>query len=390
MRILMISDVYFPRINGVSTSIRSFREALQAHGDTVWLVAPAYGPDDERDDTLLRVPGRPVPFDPEDRLMHRRAVQEALARLADEPLDVVHVQTPFLAHYAGCRFARRRGLPVLATYHTLFEEYFHHYVPFLPRVLTRPAARALTRSQCRALDHLIVPSRPMESVLRGYGVRTPMTVLPTGLQLDAFEGGDGARFCAAHRIPADRPLLVHIGRVAHEKNIPFLLDVLDRLRHRRPDVLLVIAGEGPARSDLERRARRMGLMPHLRFVGYLDRRGALLDCYKAGDVFVFASRTETQGLVLLEAMALGVPVVSTAHLGTRDILQPGCGALVAEDDVEDFAAKVLRLLDDPDLRTRLGEAGRRWAQRWSAEAQAERLHALYESLCRPAPHATAA
>ena len=172
-------------------------------------------------------------------------------------------------------------------------------------------------------------------------------------------------------------MLLYVGRVAFEKNVGFLLRVLPRVRRDIPDALLVVCGEGPALAKLTRLARALGLMEAVRFVGYLDRTTHLLDCYRAADAFVFASRTETQGLVLLEAMALGVPVVSTAVMGTRDIVGPERGALVAADDEEDFAEKVVRLLRDRALRARLSAEGREYARTWSATALALRMEAFY-------------
>jgi glycosyltransferase involved in cell wall biosynthesis len=168
--------------------------------------------------------------------------------------------------------------------------------------------------------------------------------------------------------------------VAFEKNIDFLLRVVRELKRSHPDILLIIAGEGPAERHLRRLSQRLGLTDNVLFVGYLSRQGALADCYRAGDAFVFASRTETQGLVLLEAMSLGVPVVSTAIMGTRDILLGGQGALVAEENAVDFASKVRRLLDDADLRQRLGEQGREYAHQWTAEGPAQALLAFYEEM----------
>jgi glycosyltransferase involved in cell wall biosynthesis len=147
-----------------------------------------------------------------------------------------------------------------------------------------------------------------------------------------------------------------------------------------PETLLVVCGEGPAEARLARLARELGIAAAVRFVGYLDRATRLLDCYRAADAFVFASRTETQGLVLLEAMALGVPVVSTAVMGTRDIVEPGRGAMVAADDEADFAACVTRVLRDPLLRARLGAEGREHARGWSASALARRMEAFYRTV----------
>jgi glycosyltransferase involved in cell wall biosynthesis len=292
----------------------------------------------------------------------------------------VHIQTPFVAHYAGARFARRAGIPSVATYHTFFEEYLHHYVPVMPRRIGRFMARHFTRSQCADVQALIAPSDPMRDVLLEYGVSTPIHVLPTGLPSDRFMPGNGERFRAQAQIPAGRPLVTYVGRVAHEKNIEFLVKVFVEVRRTVPAAMLVIAGEGPARESLRQMAARLGLEGDVHFAGYLDRNTALLDCYAAANVFAFASRTETQGLVLLEAMAQGAPIVSTAELGTRSILKPDCGALVVEEKLQPFAAAVTRLLQDENLRNDLAERGRIYAKTWSSAVMARRLADLYQSL----------
>jgi 1,2-diacylglycerol 3-alpha-glucosyltransferase len=175
-------------------------------------------------------------------------------------------------------------------------------------------------------------------------------------------------------------MLLYVGRVAYEKNIDFLLRALERALAQIPDLLLTIAGEGPALPSLQRLVAKLNLQEHVMFVGYLDRRGALLDCYRSADAFVFASRTETQGLVLLEAMALGVPVISTAVMGTRDIVGPGRGALVPEDNDSDFARSIVKLLKDAALRVRLRTEGRAYAAEWNAGALAGRLVDAYREV----------
>lgn len=391
MRILYVSDVYFPRVNGVSTSIQTFRRELARRGHDSTLVAPEYPAAYPVEAGVLRVPSRYLPLDPEDRALRPRALRRAESDLARERFDLVHVQTPFLAHYSGLRLARRLGVPCIATYHTLFEEYLYHYVPAVPRAALRALARRVSRAQCNALDAVVVPSSAMRDTLARYGVTAPTEIVPTGIPLADFACGDGTRFRADRGIDPARPLLLYVGRVAFEKNIAFLLRVLARVRASRPDALLVICGEGPAVRSLQRAAHALGVASSVLFAGYLDRASALLDCYRAADVFVFASRTETQGLVLLEAMALGVPVVSTAVMGTRDIVGPGRGALVARDDEADFAAQVTRLLGDRALRERLGREAREYARDWSAAAMAERMEAFYRRVveraraggCRP-------
>jgi 1,2-diacylglycerol 3-alpha-glucosyltransferase len=384
MRVLFVSDVYFPRVNGVSTSIRTFRGDLTRLGVESVLVTPAYpGAQEDTDRSIIRLPSGGVPRDPEDRRFRGGPLKRALNAGLAAQVDLVHIHTPFIAHYAGVRFAREHGLPVVATYHTFFEDYLHHYVPILPRGIGRFLARRFTRAQCSDVAALISPSAPMRDALLAYGVTTPIEVLPTGLPAESYTRGDGARFRQQFDLPADRPLLLYVGRVAFEKNIDFLLRMFVRLRARRPDALFVIAGEGPALPHLVKLARELGIDAHVRFIGYLDRGTDLPNCYAAGDAFVFASRTETQGLVLLEAMAQGTPVVSTAELGTRSILTPGCGAFVVAEDEDEIAhATVSALalpLDDP-RRAQL----RSHARSWASEAMARRLISFYEGVLETA------
>jgi 1,2-diacylglycerol 3-alpha-glucosyltransferase len=385
-RVLFVSDVYFPRVNGVSTSIRTFRQDLSACGVDTLLVVPSYdqsATSNERaadEPGILRVASSAIPKDPEDRRMRWGPLNRVLASIPQGHVDLVHIQTPFVAHYAAARYARSVGIPCVATYHTFFEEYLHHYVPVLPRRIGRFMARHFTRSQCADVQTLIAPSDPMRDVLLEYGVSTPIHVLPTGLPADRFIPGNAERFRTQAQIPAGRPLVTYVGRVAHEKNIEFLVKVFVEVRRTVPAAMLVIAGEGPARESLRQMVVRLGLERDVHFAGYLDRNTALLDCYAAANVFVFASRTETQGLVLLEAMAQGAPIVSTAELGTRSVLKAGCGALVVEEKLQPFSAAVTQLLQDENLRNDLAERGRTYAKTWSSAVMARRLADLYESL----------
>lgn len=390
MKILMISDVYFPRVNGVSTSIQTFRRELVMLGHEVDLIAPAYPLPYTEDHRTLRVRSRYLLFDPEDRMMIPGDVRRLLPRLRESSYDLVHIQTPCVAHYQGIDIANLLNIPRVETYHTFFEEYLFHYVPVVPKALVRALSRRFSRSQCNQLDALVVPSTAMRDKLVEYGVRVPMHVVPTGIPLAQFAAGDGDVFRVAHGIPNDRRVLLFVGRVAFEKNVDFLLRALERAVSVIPDLLLVIAGEGPAQASLRRLAAKLNLQEHVLFVGYLDRRDALLDCYRAADAFVFASRTETQGLVLLEAMALGIPVISTAVMGTRDIVGPERGALVPDDDEADFAEHIIRLMRDGDLRARLAEEGRAYVREWHADTLARKLVATYQDVLAAYPAARAA
>ena len=393
MHILMISDVYFPRVNGVSTSIHTFIQAHKKLGNQVTLVCPDYSAPEEQskidalEDSIIRLPARKILFDPEDRLIKAATYEILKGSVKNEHFDLIHIQTPFMAHRFGLRLAKELKLPVVETYHTYFEEYFHHYIPFVPKAILKSLSRSITRRQCNKLDAVIVPSSAMQSVLADYGIHKPIKIIPTGLQLNEFENGDGTRFRQKHAIPESRPVLTYVGRVALEKNIAFLLQVLVKVKHHIPDVLLVIAGEGPARDSLHKLTKQLGIEDNVIFIGYMDRATELLDCYKAGNAFVFASRTETQGLVLLEALACGLPVISTAVMGTKDVLnEEDGGCLIADDNnINDFTQKTVKLLTDAQLQHRLSHQGQEYVLQWTAMHFAQKVTKYYQTITNPVP-----
>ncbi|MFH1870280.1 MAG: glycosyltransferase [Pseudomonadota bacterium] len=388
MHVLMISDVYFPRINGVSTSIQTFHTTLARLGVRVTIVAPDYpgtNSEADADEDIQRLPSRAVPLDPEDRLMrwsHLAQLDRRLANAYSCDIDLVHVQTPFAAHYAGLRLARARGIPCIASYHTHFEEYLFHYIRFLPRSALRYAARRLARHQCAALDAIVVPSQPMAATLRAYGITAPLHVIPTGLPESQFLRGDRQRFRETWAIAPQRKLALFVGRAAFEKNIGFLLEMTALARRQQPLLMLVIAGEGPALPALRRQAAELGIEDHVRFVGYLPRESGLRDCYAAADVFTFASHTETQGLVLLEAMAIGLPVLAIPALGAAEIIDPARGAMPAGETPEEFAGQLVALLNQPARLLAMAGEAIAFARQWDAATQGARLAALYRQLLR--------
>lgn len=311
-------------------------------------------------------------------------MRDVFAQLVQRDWDVIHIHTPFRAHTLGVRLRRARGLRAVETYHTYFEEYAAHYLPWLPAPLLKYVARRVSRKLCGEVDHLIVPTAEMVEVLSAYGIATPSTVLPTGIDLREFAGGDGQAFRRVHGIEPDRPVLLTVSRLALEKNIDFLLQAVRRLVPDFPHLLFLIAGEGPDAARLKALTATLHMEEHVRFFGNLDRRTTLLDCYRAADAFVFASPTETQGLVLIEAMALGVPIVSTAVMGTATVLRDTNSAVVSEADVQAFADDVARVLRQPELRSQLSRCGPRDAERWSAPVLMREAVGVYAGVAVPA------
>ena len=380
MRILMISDVYFPRINGVSTSIQTFKRELEIAGHEVYLIAPSYPEPMVDDDTILRIESRGVALDPEDRMMKYRKLINQLPQLREKGFDLVHINTPFVAHYAGLTLARKLDIPCITTYHTLFEEYLYHYIPWIPKSVLRWAARSFSVSQCQALDGIITPSSIIASLLQQYGISNPIVTIPTGIDVSDFESGNGDKFRDSLGIEPHKKLLLNVSRIAYEKNISRLLEVAQDLLKKSRDIHLVIAGEGPAKQSYIQQARDMGIADHVSFIGYLDRSTDLIDCYHSADLFVFSSKTETQGLVLLEAMAAGTPVVAIAEMGTKEVLQDGLGVKITDGTVSDFSAKIVEVLDQPDLHNTLSESAKLYAKDWDSSRLSARMAEYYVSI----------
>jgi 1,2-diacylglycerol 3-alpha-glucosyltransferase len=380
LKILFISDVYFPRINGVSTSIDTFVGQFKELGHEVTLIAPEYGIKTRDESWIKRIPARSIYFDPEDKLMKYGRALDRVVELRRENYDIIHIHTPFVAHYLGRKLSHLLDIPCVETYHTFFEDYLHHYLPFIPKSVAKSIARNISRRQCNSVNAIIAPSQPMLDVLRQYGVKTRAEVIPTGLQAHSFDDADGKAFRVKYGISVYRPVALFVGRVAYEKNIGFLLHMMVELKKQLPDALLVIAGEGPAEHHLKAKTSSLGLQDNVHFIGYLDRgTNELNACYRAADVFVFASTSETQGLVLLEAMAQAVPVVAIAELGTKSILIEGEGALIAPEKADIFAEKVHELLSNEAKRLALGKVAHHYAlKRWTSRVQAERMIGFYE------------
>ena len=379
MNILMVSDVYFPRINGVSTSIQTFKNEFEQLGHQVSLIAPDYNHESKSDEKhIYRISSRAIPYDPEDRMMSYKAILRLSSMLEKQNFDLIHIHTPFVAHYAGVKLGKILNIPCIATYHTLFEEYLYHYIPLVPKQILRFFARRFSSSQNDQVQGVIAPSSIIVNLLKEYGVQNNITIIPTGIDSKKFATGNPDNFKSTHNVPANKRILLNVSRIAFEKNMGVLIEMLQYVKQEIPDIHLVIAGEGPAKKSYMELANKLGLNDTISFVGYLDRDTELVDCYHSADVFVFSSKTETQGLVLLEAMAAGTPVVSVAEMGTRDVLKDCLAAKITTGEVRDFAEKVISVLKNQDILNSLTSEAKPYAATWDSTALAKKMLEFYQ------------
>jgi 1,2-diacylglycerol 3-alpha-glucosyltransferase len=316
------TECYKPIVNGVVASIDALRDGLCAHGVEVTTIAPHFPHfiDAERD--VVRVPSLPLPTQTAYRLCLPYLNADDRARVRG--IDLVHAHSPFVTGWMGASYARRHRIPLVFTYHTRLDAYAH-YAPF-DRGTTERAMIELTRRYANSADAVVVPTAAMEIHLRELGVHAPIAVVPSAIDVERFAAGRRSTLVRARLGAAgDAPLVLVVSRLGMEKNVELVLDALPLL----PQLRLAVVGEGPHRGALEARALRLGVAGRVRFTGALSR-DRLPDVYASVDAFVFPSTTETQGLVLVEALAAGLRVVAADSAASRDVLGTA-GRIVAAD-----------------------------------------------------------
>jgi glycosyltransferase involved in cell wall biosynthesis len=322
VRVGFFTECYRPIVNGVVASIDALRDGLCAHGVDVTTVAPHFPHfvDDASD--VVRVPSLPLPTQTAYRLCVPYLNADDRRRVRG--IDLVHAHSPFVTGWMGASYARRRNIPLVFTYHTRLDAYAH-YAPF-DRATTERAMVELTRRYANFADAVIVPTNAMESLLREFGVHAPIAVVPSAIDVERFAAGRRSALVRARLGATDgAPLALVVSRLGMEKNVELALDALARM----PELRLAVVGEGPHRAALEERAARLGVADRVRFTGALGRE-RLPDVYASADAFVFPSTTDTQGLVLAEALAAGLPVVAADSEASRDVLGEA-GRIVAPD-----------------------------------------------------------
>jgi 1,2-diacylglycerol 3-alpha-glucosyltransferase len=376
MRIGFFADSYKPYVSGVVQSIDSFTCELRRRGHHIEIFAPGY-PNCSRPDEpgVYRFPSFHTPIYPEFYI--GIPVSRGLMKHVRElELDVIHVHSPFVLGHVGASVARRLGLPLVFTYHTLYDQYVH-YFPFA-KGLAQRAMIALSRQFCNRCDLVITPTGVIERLLRGYGVGVPIVSIPTGIQIGLFEAGDRNFLRERHAMAAEEKILLFVGRLSKEKNLDSLFRIFAGVLRRCPNATLVLAGSGPGEKELHDLAVQMGIESKLVFAGRLSQVD-VAGAYNSADLFVFPSVTETQGLVLAEAMASGLAVVAMAAFGSLAIVKEGVtGYLCDTEDV--FEERIIELLQDGELRRRMGQVAAARARKFSVENVAFRLERAYQAL----------
>src|SRR3972149_11872687 len=375
----IFSECFEPTINGVVISIKTFRSELTKMGHEVFVIAPAtkdknYHNDDEK---IIRVPSISLPgknYYP----LGIPYFSHLSKKLAPLNLDIIHVQHLFGMGRAGRKVARNLNLPLVYTYHTLLTEYAH-YVPFF-KGITKKVLIKLSRDFANSADLVITPTSQIRDLLRSYGVKSRIEPVPTGIFLENYQKLSSDELKKEFKINPDEKVLLNVGRLAPEKNLSFLLQAFKKIHSEFPKCHLLIVGGGEEEKRYQLEVENLGLKENVTMTGYLEHEKTN-HIFAEADIFVMPSLTETQGIVVAEAFAGGIPCVAVNKFGPSEIVQDGkSGYLTTPGDVDKFAQKTLKLLKDDQLREQMSKNAIIRAQDFSATKTAQKLATLYQEL----------
>lgn len=377
MHIAYFTNFYLPVVNGVVRSVQVFRDAFTRMGHNVFVFAQ----EDDYEDTepfIFRYPSLRLPLavDIPTALPVSPFVDQLIPKLK---LDVIHTHHPFLLGQTAATKARDYNLPLVFTFHTQYQEYTH-YIPFpQEQVQEFIKTRVINwmKEFMRKCQHIIIPSESMKSILiHEYGLVDRFTVIPTGIDITPFKKADGSAVRSGWNWNDDK-VIISAGRLAEEKNWGTLLRAFAIAQQALPDIHLVLLGDGPQADALKLMTGELGISDRVTFTGNVPFE-EMPDYLKAADMFAFASITETQGLVTLEAMAAGLPIVAVDGAGTKDILEDGRQGFLTENDPQDLANGLIKVLESSSLMSRFRSAALRTSRTYDNMRLARKMLKVYE------------
>ncbi len=386
MNILIFTNTFTPHVGGVARSVEAFTAEYRKRGHRVLVVAPEF-PDMPKDEVDVVRISAIQHFNASDFSVALPLHADLSETLDDFQPDIVHAQHPFLLGMTALRVARYRQLPLVFTHHTLYEQYTH-YVPGDSPALKRFAINLATR-YANLCDQVFAPSESIQALLQKRGVITTINVVPTGVRLENFAQGDGRGVREQMGIPEDAFVVGHLGRLAPEKNLEFLAQAVADFVGSHPQAHFMVIGTGPSEDAMRKIFARAGIAARLHIVGILQQQ-PLADALHAMDVFAFASQSETQGMVLTEAMAAGLPVVALDAPGAREVVKDQHnGRLLLEESSATFNAALQWIAElVPEQLRDLKQAALDTAAAFSMPCSVDKALACYASI-KPNPSAGA-
>lgn len=376
MKIIMVTDVYKPVINGVSFSTDIISTALRNDGHEVIIISPQY-PHYTSEKDHLCLWSFTFLFDKQQRVA-LPLPRPLIHLLKKTEWDIIHIHTPFSVGLLGLWLGKNKKAIKIFTYHTIFEEYTH-YIP-LPKKAMKWVAIKLSYYFCNACDGVIAPSLDIQSLLLSYGVKKPIFVLPTPISSNDFDSDKNiSPYENNFNCINKSKICLYVGRLAKEKNLEFLLLSFKRIHHKNNLTKLILIGNGPYMGALKKLVTKLELEQHVFFVGFIPRQ-QLSRWYQHAHLFLFTSTTETQGLSLSEALHFGLPAVIVDGPGTRDLITDGINGYIVDCNEEAFSQKSIALLQDDELRKKFSACAKQSVEKLYVRNVIQSLLKIYQGL----------
>jgi glycosyltransferase involved in cell wall biosynthesis len=370
----MLADIYRPHISGVTLYIAENKRVLEDLGHEVTVFT--FGvPDPSDEPGVVRSPGLPITHEKYYlNIRYSPAAKQKLLRM-----DVVHCHHPFISGRIALNYCRPVHIPIVFTNHTRYDLYLKSYLPIIPGLFGDAFLQVYMQSFCKSVDAVISPSEGMKGVLEDLGVNTPIQVIPNGVDLSSF-AGDVVPFPRVdYGYSPEDILFIYSGRLAPEKDLPFLLRCFAQLAAHHPKARLILAGTGPDTGDLQLEAKELGLEETVQFIGLVDYVN-MPRLLAMSDVFVTASSSEVHPLSVIEAMACGLPVIGIISPGISDTVKDGVTGELTVLDEKAFTSKMARMITDPEYRKHLGAAARESIRFCDLHTTARQVESLYQEL----------
>ena len=372
LSIAMFSDSALPILNGVSVSIDALIRQLREMGHSVHLFTSRYPGHSESDPNTHRCFALETPI-AKDYPLALPPFYGQLREFRQVEFDLVHTHTPITVGFVGLRSAESHDIPIVSTYHTLYDKY-QHYIPLMPKRYLRYKVAKHTNYYYNRANQIITPSEAAAKWLHRHSVYKPITVIPTGVPNPKTFNQEETRRKLGIR-PQDRVIL-YVGRIALEKNVGLLIEMAQIAMKRDPQLRLWLVGDGPAKETFRKQARELGIGDRVKFVGFVDRPD-VDQYYVAADIFVFSSMTETQGLVVVEAMTYGLPAIVVKGGGAGAAIEDDVNGFLVPPEAGIMADHVLNVLNDEQTYERLSDGARHTSMQYTVSAMAERVLSVY-------------
>lgn len=380
MKVLITTDLYNVSTNGVVTSVRNLMEELEGKGHEVRVLTFSEDIESYKEGNIYYIKSVSIDFvypDVRMPISYRNWLVDEL--IAWKP-DVIHSQCEFFSYQFAQRIARKTGAPLVHTYHTLYEDYVNYVIP--SKRVGKHAVRKLSRMRLKKSQKIIAPTNKVQKILRGYGMENDICVVPSGLDLKKYDYQMSAEERKAKRqaldIPEENQVLLNLGRLGTEKNVEELIELFAEARKENPKLTFLIVGDGPAKDDLENKAKQLGVEADVIFTGMIPS-NLVREYYQLGDVFISASTSETQGLTYIEAAANGLPLLCQKDDCLNDVIEDSVNGYQYTSQKE-FLDRLQIMTNDAEWREKAGKRSREIAAVFDKKNFGDKIESIYKNV----------